>query len=123
MAGPIGFASVLAVRDLAVSKPFWIQKLGFEVRMEDGGWLFLKRGAFFVHLGECPDAAPITAAPDHAWFAYVKVDDATALHDEYVGKGVEIWHPIADKEWGMREFAIVTVDGHRIVFGQDLGTK
>jgi len=31
---------------------------------------------------------------------------------------VEVWHPLADKPWGMREFAIVTPDGHRIVFGE-----
>ena len=26
----------------------------------------------------------------------------------------------ADKPWGMREFAIETPDGHRIMFGQDI---
>jgi hypothetical protein len=27
---------------------------------------------------------------------------------------------LQDKSWGMREFAVVTPDGHRIVFGEEL---
>jgi hypothetical protein len=33
---------------------------------------------------------------------------------------VDIWHALGDKPWGMREFAVVTPDGHRIVFGERL---
>jgi len=44
-----------------------------------------------------------------------------AVHDAAASaRGVELWHPLADKPWGMREFAIVTPDGHRIVFGEVL---
>ena len=60
---------------------------------------------------------------DHSWFAYVHVDDAAALYKEYQGRNVTFWHPIGDKPWGMREFAIVTPDGHRIAFGQELGVS
>lgn len=38
------------------------------------------------------------------------------LAKEVQTHGVEIWHALEDKAWGMREFAIVTPDGHRIVF-------
>jgi hypothetical protein len=37
-----------------------------------------------------------------------------------LSKRVEFWHPLGDKPWGMREFAIVTPDGHRIVFGEEM---
>lgn len=37
-----------------------------------------------------------------------------------VAHGVEVWHPLADKPWGMREFAIVNPGGHRIVFGEEV---
>jgi uncharacterized glyoxalase superfamily protein PhnB len=62
----------------------------------------------------------MTQAPDHSWFAYLHVRDAAGLYAETVRNGVEIWHPLADKPWGQREFAIVTPDGHRIVFGEKL---
>jgi uncharacterized glyoxalase superfamily protein PhnB len=57
---------------------------------------------------------------DHSWFAYLHVRDAAGLYKETVQNGVEIWHRLEDKPWGMREFAIVTPDGHRMVFGESL---
>jgi len=57
---------------------------------------------------------------DHSWFAYLHVTNSKALFDELKGSGVEVWHPLRDTPWKMREFAIVTPDGHRIVFGESL---
>jgi uncharacterized glyoxalase superfamily protein PhnB len=48
------------------------------------------------------------------------VADAQALFDEYVVAGVHIWHEWQDRPWGCQAFAVLTPDGHRIVFGQDL---
>ena len=109
---------VLAVNDLETSRKFYMQKLGFAEDLSVGGWSFLSRGACRLRLGHCPDATPISKARDHSWFAYLHVRDAAGLYGEAVGNGVEIWHELADKPWGMREFAIVTPDGHRIVFGE-----
>ena len=36
-----------------------------------------------------------------------------------MNQGVKIWHVLGDKLWGVREFAVVTPDGHRIVFGEE----
>lgn len=109
---------VLAVRDLKASKKFYLDKLGFVEDLSVDGWAFLSRGACRLRLGDCPDALPMSNAPDHSWFAYLHVRDASDLYEESVKNGVEIWHKLADKEWGMREFAVVTPDGHRIVFGE-----
>lgn len=111
---------VLAVKDLAASKQFYLEKLGFVADFDVEGWSFLSRGACSLRLGHCPDAIPMSQAQDHSWFAYLHVQDAAGLYRECVTKGVEIWHKLADKPWGMREFAIVTPDGHRIVFGEEL---
>jgi hypothetical protein len=40
------------------------------------------------------------------------------LYDEVLKQNVPIWHKLEAKPWGMREFAIMTPDGHRIVFGE-----
>jgi catechol 2,3-dioxygenase-like lactoylglutathione lyase family enzyme len=111
---------VLAVNDLAVSKRFYVEKLGFAEDLSVDGWAFLSRGACKLRLGHCPEAKPMTQAQDHSWFAYLHVRDAAGFYAEVVANGVEIWHRLADKPWGMREFAIVTPDGHRIVFGEAL---
>jgi uncharacterized glyoxalase superfamily protein PhnB len=111
---------VLAVNDLAISKTFYLEKLGFAEDMCVEGWSFLSRGGCKLRLGHCPDAKPMSSAPDHSWFAYLHVRDATTLYQEILNNGVAIWHTLEDKPWGMREFAIVTPDGHRIVFGERL---
>ena len=109
---------VLAVRDLAASVRFYVNKLDFIEDFRVDGWAFLSRGACRLRLGHCPGVIPMSYAPDHSWFAYLHVRDAAGLYRDCVARGVEVWHPLADKPWGMREFAIVTPDGHRIVFGE-----
>ena len=111
---------VLAVNDPATSRRFYVEKLGFVEELNVDGWSFLSRGACKLRLGHCPEAKPMTQAQDHSWFAYLHVRDAAGLYAEAVRNGVEIWHRLADKPWGMREFGIVTPDGHRIVFGEVL---
>ena len=113
--------SVLAVNDLETSRRYYCDVLGFTEDLAVEGWSFLSRGACRLRLGHCPDATPISACADHSWFLYLHVDNVTALNEELLGRGVEVWHPLEDKPWGMRGFAIVTVDGHRIVFGEPVG--
>ena len=111
---------VLAVADLAASRQYYVEKLGFVEDLRVDGWSFLRRGACRLRLGDCPGIRPMSDAPDHSWFAYLHVSDARQLYSEFVRNDVEIWHPLADKPWGVREFAIVTPDGHRIVFGESM---
>ena len=111
---------VLAVNDLELSKKFYMEKLGFAEDLSVDGWSFLSLGACKLRLGDCPGIRPMSDAQDHSWFAYLHVRDAVNLYNDIVKNRVEIWHELADKPWGMREFAIVTPDGHRIVFGEKL---
>lgn len=111
---------VLAVTDLTASTNFYVNKLGFTEDLNVDGWSFLSRGACKLRIGHCPDAMPMSRLQDHSWFAYLHVSDAAGLYQELLKKGVEIWHKLGDKPWGMREFAVVTPDGHRIVFGERL---
>jgi catechol 2,3-dioxygenase-like lactoylglutathione lyase family enzyme len=111
---------VLAVCDLDASRAFYRDRLGFTETLAVPGWSFLTRGACHLRLGHCADAMPMSDARDHSWFAYLHVSDATPLYEDLVRGGVEIWHRIRDTPWGMREFGIITPDGHRIVFGERL---
>lgn len=120
MADILATTFVLAVNDLLAAKRFYQEKLGFVEDFSVDGWAFLSRGACQLRLGHCPDAVPISRTPDHSWFAYLHVSDSVGMFAEFVANGVEIWHHIKDQPWGMREFAIVTPDGHRIVFGEQI---
>jgi catechol 2,3-dioxygenase-like lactoylglutathione lyase family enzyme len=110
----------LAVRDLAKSTAYYVSILGLDVDFTSPGWSFLSRGSFRVMLGECIDATPPSELGDHSWYGYITVSDAAAIYEEYRSRGVEFTQPLADKPWDMREFGIRTIDGHRLMFGQEL---
>ncbi|MEE7546885.1 hypothetical protein HF319_07475 [Xanthomonas sp. Kuri4-1] len=110
----------LAVADLSRSTDYYTSVLGLGIEFTAPGWTFLARGSFRVMLGECVDAVPAGALGDHAWYGYVTVSDASALFAEYQAAGAEFTQTLADKPWGMREFGLRTIDGHRIMFGQEL---
>ena len=111
---------VLAVPDLAKSAAWYRDVLGFAIyEIGDPGWRFYVRDGVFIMAGECRDAMPPRELGDHSYFAYIEVEEVDALHDEVAAKGAEILKPLRDEPWGMREFALRTIDGHRITFGRD----
>lgn len=118
MAKYIGARTVLAVKNLAVSRAFFRDKLGFEVEFEVPGWAFMMHGSWKVMLGECADAMAASETGDHSYVAYVTVDDVDALYREYSARSVLMIQEVSDKPWAMREFGISTPDGHRVMFGQ-----
>ena len=119
----IGSRYVLAVQDLEKSSQFYIQKLGFESDWKGDGWHFLKRGKFYVMLGECPDDRSAFDTRNHSYFAYIDVENIVSLFEEYEQAQVEILSKLANKPWGQREFSIRTIDGHRIMFGEAIDSS
>ena len=112
---------VLAVHDLERSAQFYRDVLGFEIKeVGDPGWRFFEKDRCVIMAGECRDAMPASELGDHSYFAYLDVDDVDALYDSVVSKNAEITKKLRSEPWGMREFGIRTVDGHRIMFGQAL---
>ena len=112
---------VPAVADLERSAEFYRDVLGFEIQeIGDPGWRMFTREECRIMAGHCPDAKSPAELGDHSYFGYLVVDDADALFAEFSGKGAEIPCPPTDEPWGMREFSVHTIDGHRIMFGQPL---
>ena len=109
---------VLAVPDLKASAAFYRDVLGFEVKeMGDPGWRLFVKDACLIMAGECPDAMPPGELGDHSYFAYLTVDGIDGYFEQVKGRGARILKPLRDEPWGMREFSVRTVDGHRIMFG------
>lgn len=112
---------VIAVPNLEVSARFYREVLGFEIHeIGDPGWRLFVRDTCEIMAGECPDALHPSKLGDHSYFAYLFVEDAKRLHESVAGSAAEIIKPLRDEPWGMREFGIRTVDGHRIMLGQEL---
>jgi catechol 2,3-dioxygenase-like lactoylglutathione lyase family enzyme len=116
----VGTRYVLAVKDLATSADYYINKLGFKTVWAQGGWHLLYRDRFVVMLGECPDDRSAFETLNHSYFAYIDVENIDAIHDELKLNNVEILSDLTDEPWGQREFSIRTIDGHRIRFGQKI---
>jgi len=111
---------VLAVNDLAAMEQYFIDMLGFTLRFRVEGWSFISLQDFHVMLGHCPDEVPAKDTHNHSYFAYVNCENIDAIYQAYQQRGVTFAQLIADKPWAMREFGIVTPEGHRIMFGQDI---
>lgn len=116
-----GARFVLAVRNLAVSTKYYTEVLGFTLEPIDApGWSFLSRDRVALMLGECPDDRDAGELANHSYFAYWYVNGVDTLYDELRGRGALIISAPADKPWGLREFAVRTLDGHRITCGEVL---
>ena len=109
---------VLAVKDLKIETAYYLDKLGFDRDFTAPGWEFLSFGEFKVMLGECADEMTADATGNHSWYAHVLVQNVDELYEEFKSRGASILSPIENKPWGIRDFSVVTPDGHRITFGQ-----
>lgn len=115
---------VIAVPNLEKSAAFYRDVLGFIIHtIPDPGWRFYSSGGCFIMAGECPDALPPSQLGDHSYFAYLEVKDVNALYESVRAAGVEITKPLRDEPWQMREFGLMTVDGHRIMFASPVAVK
>ncbi|MEM9482849.1 MAG: VOC family protein [Cyanobacteria bacterium P01_F01_bin.116] len=112
---------VLAVPSLEISATFYRDVLSFTIEdMGDPGWRMYMRDNCRIMAGECPDATPAQDLGDHSYFAYFVVDDVNGEYQRVLTHNVDIIKPLHDEPWGMREFGLRTIDGHRIMIGQDL---
>jgi uncharacterized glyoxalase superfamily protein PhnB len=112
-------AYVLAVHDLKGSAAYFEEVLGFERDWGDGdNWQALTRGAVRVMLGRCPDAIAPAQLGDHSYFGFFVTDDVDGLHREFAARGALIRSGPVDQPWGLREMAVATPEGHRMMFAQ-----
>jgi catechol 2,3-dioxygenase-like lactoylglutathione lyase family enzyme len=114
------WAFVLAVPDLERSAAYYRDVLGFQVWWQEASdWRLVERDGVRVMLGHCPSDMRASELGSHNWFGYLQVDDVDALHAEILARGAAC-SPPKDTDYGMRETVVTTVDGHRIVFGQEV---
>ena len=112
---------VIAVLNLKASSEYYKNVLGFEIHeMGADGWRMFVKGRACIMAGECADEMPPSKLGDHSYFAYFVVDSIDRYYESIKGSGGKILKEIKNEPWGMREFCIQTVDGHRIMIGSDL---
>lgn len=113
---------VIAVPDLQVSSAYYRDVLGFTIHeIPDPGWLFYTAGECTIMAGQCPDAIPPSQLGDHAYFAYLEVNEIDTFYASVLAAGAKVCKTIRTEPWGRREFGVVTADGHRIMFASVSG--
>jgi catechol 2,3-dioxygenase-like lactoylglutathione lyase family enzyme len=115
-----GLNFVLAVPDAMATARWWIDVMKFERLRDLGGWVFVSRGPCTIMLGTCPDAIVPADLGDHQYFGYIEFDDVDGYFAQIDRAKADIIKTPKTEDWDMREFAVRTPDGHRVMFGQDL---
>jgi len=119
-------APVLVVRDLAISIPYWRDRMGFEVIStfrDPPVMAFLGRGVIqFMLQGNGSNPIPGTNRGYMAgiWDAHIWVEDANSLHADLKARGAEVTD-LHDTFYNNREFEVTDPDGYIIAFGSTIG--
>jgi len=113
-------APVLPVDNLAEAVAFYRDQLGFEDHFTWGDpayFAIVKRGpGVGIHLSERED----TSEALQPRTVYIFVSDVNRVYAEYKSRGIEMFSPPQDNDYGMREFEVRDSSGHFLVFGQGL---
>jgi uncharacterized glyoxalase superfamily protein PhnB len=105
----------------------WYKRLGFESEYYPPGFAILRRDEVQIFLQQ----QPAYVQPDdpgrrerHAWNVYIVTDDVKALYEEYSATpGVKISRQLVQLDYGMMEFDVMDLNGHRLVFAQPIAAK
>jgi hypothetical protein len=100
----------------------WYKRLGFVSEYFPPGFALLSRDEIQIFLQQQPGYV----APEdpgrrerEAWDVYIIADDVKALYEEYSAlAGIEISRGLCPQEYGMTEFDVMDLNGHRLVFAQ-----
>lgn len=102
----------------------WYKQLGFEPEYYPPGFAILRRDNVEIFLQQQTGyVAPNDPGRQQreAWNVYIVADNAKALFAEYSAlPGVRITRPLCQQEYGMMEFDVTDLNGHRLVFAQPM---
>ena len=106
----------LSVTDVTAAVTFYTDKLGFSLGFVWGD----PPTTAGVNLGEVQMMMNRGTPNPEGWSVYFVVEDVDAMHAFQRARGVDVLAAPADKPWGLREYAVRDLHGHKLLFGQHL---
>jgi hypothetical protein len=108
----------LPMRDKAVTKDFYITKLGFKEcgSIDYDGYLMLEKDKIQVHFFEFKELDP----KENYGQVYIRTNEIESWYQSLLSNKVSI-HPaghLQTKPWGQIEFALLDPDNNLLTFGQ-----
>jgi catechol 2,3-dioxygenase-like lactoylglutathione lyase family enzyme len=107
------------VRDMARSRDFY-EKLGFAVVEDRGTFVELVWEGCFLYLDERPDLPAPSSHPQAN--VRVMVPDVDRYWATVQAMGATVLAPIADRDYGLRDFTALDPDGFGVRFGTRIGS-
>jgi catechol 2,3-dioxygenase-like lactoylglutathione lyase family enzyme len=106
----------LAVDDITTAIEFYTKRLGFAIAFTWGdpptfAGVKLDRAEIYLRVGT-PDPKGCVV--------FFMVGDADELYDFHCGQGVEVVEPIGDRPYGIRDYAVLDLNGYSLSFGHPL---
>jgi hypothetical protein len=116
----IAISPKLPMRDKAITRNYYLNKLGFEEfgSADFDGYLMLKKDNIEIHFFEFKELD----IKENDGQVYIRTDDIDNLYQSLLDNKISI-HPkghIQTKPWGQREFALLDPDNNLLTFGQSI---
>jgi catechol 2,3-dioxygenase-like lactoylglutathione lyase family enzyme len=113
----------LPMRDKAVTKDYYINKLGFKLIGDNDfdGYLMVYKDNVQIHFFWFKDLDP----KENYGQVYIRTNDIDKLYQTFLDNKTSI-HPnghLETKPWGQREFALLDPDNNLLTFGQSIYDK
>lgn len=108
----------LPMRNKAVTKDFYINRLGFQIVGNDDfdDYLMLEKEAIQIHFFEFKELNP----KENYGQVYIRTNDIDTWYQTLLNNKTAI-HPngkLQVKPWGQKEFALLDPDNNLLTFGQ-----
>lgn len=110
-------APAFAARDYEALVEFYVDLMGFEASYKTGVYAVLNRDGVMLHL--YPERDGKVGGHNSAYFF---IDGVDAFYEAVKDK-VKVVHPIADQEYGLRDFLMQDPEGNNIGVAQRIETS
>jgi catechol 2,3-dioxygenase-like lactoylglutathione lyase family enzyme len=110
----------LPMRDKAVTKDYYVNKLGFQLFGDNDfdAYLMVHKDNIQIHFFEFKDLNP----EQNYGQVYIRTNDIDKLYQTLLENKISI-HPnghLETKPWGQREFALLDPDKNLLTFGESI---
>lgn len=106
----------LPMRDKAITKDFYLNKLGFQEFGGDyDGYLMVQKDSIQIHFFEFKELDP----KENYGQVYIRTDDIEAFYQFAKSKNINS-NKLEHKPWGQKEFSILDPDNNLLTIGQNL---
>lgn len=108
------------MRDKAVTKDFYLNKLGFQEfgNVDYDGYLMVEKDGIQIHFFEFKELDPL----ENYGQVYIRTDSIDEWYQLALDKKVSIptLGHLQTKPWGQKEFSVLDPDHNLLTFGQNI---